>query len=312
MKRACLLCAVLLTTAPAAIAQRRDAPPLIQSLTGDAKREYELGRELYRGGDNAGALVKFRHAFDLSGDARLLWNVAVCHKNLRQYDKALPLVDKYLASDARLTAAERTEAADFRAALTALVAPVSITSNPSGAEVFLDGERIGVTPIDKPILVVAGVEGTRQFRFRLEGYREKTLSPDIPGGSHTTVFVNLDRDVHEGRLMVVAKTRDVIQIDGRVVGETQWSGPLASTPHVVVVSGDGKKSQRLEVIVRDNEQRSLYVELEPESSGAKWPWLVGGGALIATGLVVGGYFLLRPSPAPSPSAHGSIGTYQVP
>jgi hypothetical protein len=309
MKLAPVFCAMLLTLASTAGAQRRD---LAQSLTGEAKREYELGRELYRGGDNAAALLKFRHAFDLSGESRLLWNVAVCHKNLRQYDKALPLVDKYLAAGATLTAAERAEATDFRAALTGLVAPVTVTSNPPGAGVFLDGERLGVTPIEKPFLVVAGVAGTRQFRFRRDGYREKTLSPDIPGGSPFVVRAELEREVHEGRLSVVAKARDVIQIDGRVAGETQWSGPLSSAPHVVVVSGDGKKSQRLEVLIRDNEQRSLYVELEPEPSGAKWPWFVAGGAVVAAGLAVGGYFLFRPSSAPGATTHGSIGTYQVP
>jgi PEGA domain len=311
MKRAWVLAVALFTAAAPAIAQRRD-PPLAQSLAGDAKREYELGRELYRGGDNAGALLKFRHAFDLSGDARLLWNVAVCHKNLRQYDKALPLVDRYLASDATLTAVERSEATEFRAALLGLVAPVTVTSNPPGAEVYLDGERVGVTPLEKPLVVVAGVAGTRQFRFRLEGYREKTVSPDVPGGSPLLVQAELERDVHEGHLAVVAKPREVIQIDGRVVGEAQWSGTLSSAPHVVVVSGNGKRTQRLEVLVRDNERRSLYVELEAEPTGARWPWIVGAGAVVAAGLAVGGYFLFRPSSTPGPAARGSIGTYQVP
>src|SRR5262249_52930724 len=156
-------------------------------------------------------------AFELSNDPHLLWNVAVCHKNLRQYDKALLLVDKYLET-ATLTAAERTEATEFRAALAGLVAPVTITSTPPGAEVFLDGERLGITPIATPLIVIAGVAGTRQFRFRLPGYRENTLSPEIPGGSPFTLHAELEREVHEGRLAIVAKTRDVIQIDGRVVG----------------------------------------------------------------------------------------------
>lgn len=311
--------AVLLLTALAvsvqatpATAQRRDVPSLSQTLTGDAKREYELGRELYRSGDNAGALVKFRHANELSNERRLLWNISVCHKNLHQYDKALPLVEAYLAPGAPLTAAERTEATEFRAALTALVAPVTITSAPPGAEVTLDGERVGTTPLARPLLVIAGVAGTRQFRFHLEGYKDRALSPDIPGGGPLALHAELERDVHEGRLLVVAKARDVITVDGRPVGDTQWSGTLSSAPHVVVVSGDGKKSQRHEVTVKDSEQRSLYVELERESS-ATWPWFAAGGTVLAAGLVVGGYFLLRPSPAaPGPSTHGSVGTYQVP
>ncbi len=311
--RAVLLLTVLAlgVHATPATAQRRDPPPLAQALTGDAKREYELGRNLYRSGDNAGALAKFRYAHELSREPRLLWNISVCHKNLHQYDKALPLVDEYLASGAPLTAAERTEAVEFRAALMALVAAVTVTSQPAGAEVTLDGERLGTTPLEHPVLVIAGVAGTRTFRFHLDGYKDRALSPDIRGGSPLTVRADLEREIHEGRLLVVAKARDVITLDGRAVGDTQWSGTLSSAPHIVIVSGDGKKTQRHEVAVKDNEQRTLYVELERESA-ATWPWIAGG-TVLAAGLVVGGYFLLRPSPsAPGPTTHGSIGTYQVP
>src|SRR5579862_8187589 len=68
---------------------------LSDSLSGQAKDDYESGRILFENGDNAGALVKFQHAFDLSSDSRLLWDMGACEKNLRHYVHVLRLVERY-------------------------------------------------------------------------------------------------------------------------------------------------------------------------------------------------------------------------
>src|SRR6186713_3117351 len=76
------------TAAPAAPAEppaaEPSAPqlPLAESLTGDAKGEYESGKLLFEHGDYAAAAVKFQHAYDLAKDPRLLWNVAAAEKQL--------------------------------------------------------------------------------------------------------------------------------------------------------------------------------------------------------------------------------------
>src|ERR1700684_4579575 len=59
--------------------------PLSQSLTGEAKAAYDAAKMLLGDGDFAGAAIKFRAAYDQSGDARLLWNIAACEKNRRHY-----------------------------------------------------------------------------------------------------------------------------------------------------------------------------------------------------------------------------------
>src|ERR1700753_74112 len=79
--------------APPAAAASPAAPALGESLTGAAKEEYETGRILFDNADYSGALVKFRHAYELSSDPRLLWNMGACEKNLRHYVKLLHLVD---------------------------------------------------------------------------------------------------------------------------------------------------------------------------------------------------------------------------
>src|ERR1700759_4037610 len=59
--------------------------PLSDSLTGLAKAEYEAAKILYGTKDHAKAIVKFGRAYEISREPRLLFNIAVCQKNLRRY-----------------------------------------------------------------------------------------------------------------------------------------------------------------------------------------------------------------------------------
>ena len=68
------------------------AAPLGESLSGEAKTDYESAKVLYDDGDFVGAGSKFQQAYDRSKDARLLWNVAVCEKAQRHYVRVRALV----------------------------------------------------------------------------------------------------------------------------------------------------------------------------------------------------------------------------
>src|SRR5215472_1613233 len=86
----------------------RAPAPLSRSLHGDALAEYEGGKALFKGGDYAGALTRFRRAADLSSDPRLLWDMAACEQKLGHVAKMAMLIDKYLANGgALLTDADR-------------------------------------------------------------------------------------------------------------------------------------------------------------------------------------------------------------
>src|SRR5690348_11091354 len=70
-------------TEPAATPSEPSAQlPLAESLTGEAKAEYESGKLLFEHGDFAAAAVKFQHAYEVGKDPRLLWNVAAAEKQL--------------------------------------------------------------------------------------------------------------------------------------------------------------------------------------------------------------------------------------
>jgi hypothetical protein len=314
MKRArsWLLGAALAVSALAIPVHVDAAPPkpLVESLAGDAKAAYESGRVLYADGDYPGAIAKFQRAYDLSPDPRLLWNMAACEKQLRHYTKVLRLVDRYLAEGgALLSPKDRTQATEFATAVRAFVAEVTITCNETGATLYVDDEKIGVAPLTATVLVD---QGSRKFRAAKPDFHEGAKTEVIDGGSKRTIAIELQRLVHEARLAVHASPGDAIAIDGQVLGHGEWSGKVKTGPHVVEVTAPGKKSRRYEQVLRDDESKSIDVVLENEASSTKWPWYVGG-AVVAVGVVVGGYFLLRPAKdGTSPPTEGTLGVYQLP
>ncbi len=276
------------------------------SLAGDAKASYEVGRTLYRASDYAGALVQFQRAYSLSPDARLLWNMAACEKGLHHYAKVLGLVDRYLGSGAFLSEADRKEANAFRDAVRALVSDVTVDVSEPGATVFVDDEQIGTAPLGSPVRLDAGIHRVRATKA---GFKERISSEQIPGGVPARVTLVLVRDVRP-RLTISAHDQESISLDGQPVGVGEWSGPVSTGAHEIVVSAQGKKSRSVSVSLREDEPRTMNVGLERERT--TWPWFVGGAAVVACGAAIAGYFLLRPSSPAPPATSGNAGSFQLP
>ena len=86
-------------------------PSLSETLTGEARTDYDAAKLLYENGDFAGAASKFRQAYDRAHEPRLLWNIAVCEKGLRHYARVQKLSQRYLDEGRDLISPEQTKAA---------------------------------------------------------------------------------------------------------------------------------------------------------------------------------------------------------
>ncbi len=301
--RASVLVFAMLTVS----AKAAEHPPLSDSLSGEAKTLYDVGRILYRDGDYSGALGKFRRAHELSHDARLLWNMAGCEKNLRHYTRVLPLVDRYLTEGGdRLTTDDREKAKAFAAAIRAFVGELTIRADGDdtvSAAIAIDDEEAGTVPAEALLVD----QGKRRIRVTKQGFRGLEQSIDVEGGGRHELRVRLEREA--GQLTVRAREADAIVVDDRPVGRGTWTGTLPAGRHVVAVSASGRRGRKTEVRIADRETKDLALETEPQGLPV-WPFWLGGGALAAGALAVGGYFVLRPEePAP---VSGSLGLYQVP
>ncbi len=289
----------------AAAAPTEPAKPLSETLTGEALAEYESASLLYRDGDFAGAVTKFNHTYELANDPRLLWNIAVCEKNLRHYAQVHRLVTRYLAEGgALLTAEDRASAEALLSAIQSFVSSLNVSVKPDGADVLVDGKIVGKSPLPEALNIDMG---SHVIGAQLEGYVEQKRTIELVGGRGTDVVFELAEVRHIGTLRVVAGPRQEIYVDGKVVGVGQWEGELPSGTHRVRVTAEEKKPFESDVKVTDQQVSSINVSLsdvDKQSGGPLWPWLVGGGAL-AAGLGVGAFFLFRPQ---EPENNASVGT----
>lgn len=306
------------STAPAASAGVTGpaAPPasgstsLGDSLTGSAKAAYDLARVLYRAGDFAGALLQFERAYDLSSEPRLLWNVAVCEKNLRRYARSVKAIERYQAEGGtRLSEEDQKDAVHLLKAIRPFVAVMTVKVSEPGADVFIDGERVGSTPLAGPLLIDMGA---RRIRVSKKGFHEHTQTEQVFGESELTLDIGLKKEIHQGRLIIAAGKDDVIRLDGKVVGQGSWDGTALSGGHTLRVTAPGMKPYQTEVMVQDNVVRRIQVTLDPEPKPGVPTWaLITGSAVLAVGAGVGlGYFAWRASEAPEPVI-GNLGPYVV-
>ena len=130
--------------------------------------------------------------------------------------------------------------------------------------------------------------------MRKAGFDPVEQSIDVAGGNEIRLAVALVPTVHLARLLVVSEAGATVILDRRVVGRGRFDGTVTPGLHEVQVTEPGKKAYVASTDLRDGDARSLQVTLEDDRRGVGiWPWLAGG-ALLAGGAVVGGYFLFRP------------------
>ncbi len=277
--------------------------PLADALTGQARSEYEGGRLLFRDGDFAGALIKLGHAYELSHDARLLWNMAACEKNQRHYAKTLTLLQRYQGEGGPLLSeSDRQAAAALIQTLSSFVGKVRLTVSEPDAIVYVDGEAVGKAPLVEPLLLDIG---KRSLRVGKPGFEDVAQEVMIEGAAETPVNVQLVKRANEGHIIVLAGADDAISLDSRPVGTQRWEGQVAAGDHAIRIQHAGKKTYELALTLRDNETRRLDVTLSPEGTS---PWLyVAGATVLAMGAVVGGYFLFKPAPEGTDPS-GTLGT----
>jgi PEGA domain len=299
----------LVVTAPAAAAPP-DAPapsapaPLSESLSGAAREAYEAARILVNNQDPAGALTKYLLAYDLSKDPRLLFDMAVCERDLRAYARMQALLVRYeQEAGASLSPAAK---ADVDAALDVirnLVGTVRLSSTEAGATVAVDGEPAGSTPLANPLLLDLG---KHRLSVTKAGFDPVERAIEIAGGNEIAVSMTLVATVHLARLLVVVGPGATVILDRKAVARGRFDGAVSPGIHEVQVTAPGKKPYETSTDLRDGETRTLEVTLEDERRGlGVWPWLAGG-VVVAAGAVVGGYFLLKPHDEQAPVPMSSL------
>jgi len=260
--------------------------PLADTLTGAAHHEYEAGRLLFQEGDFAGAYSKFHLAYQLSKDPRLLWNQAVCEKELRHYAKATSLIERYLTEGSELIEPDkRKDAESILSALKQFSSKVELKGVPQNATLEIDGISWGRLPLSSPLYLDVG---RHTLVIESAGFKPLRQAIEVPGASTLRVPVRMTPEVTPSVLRVTVQPASAtIRIDGVAVGTGTWEGPIAPGSHRVTFAASGRASLERRVEVVQGRHHVLDVELVAKRKAGVWPWVIAGAVIVAAGAVGG-------------------------
>ena len=154
-----------------------------------------------------------------------------------------------------------------------------LRSNPTGAEVSIDGEAVGVTE-----LAVDLNPGTHLFEFKMDGYRDAKFRATIPESAGQPIpLVTLtpgEDSQPEGKSWPVEEPKERgfgdIQVtstpDAQVSLDGQWQGETPLTirdvlegSYVITLSREGYRDLRRTVYVNKDETSKIAGKLKPET-----------------------------------------------
>ena len=141
---------------------------------------------------------------------------------------------------------------------------VDFRSSPSGAEIYVDGEFVGTTPIDN----VRISPGQHEARFTLSGYETRRVTFSVSRGEETRVETTLRQTTGVVRVQANVGGAQVF-LDGRPVGTVpSGSGQLtlnniAAGTHQITVVAQGYTTYVTDVNVRPGETASVNVRQNP-------------------------------------------------
>lgn len=146
----------------------------------EAASRFKKGIELFKEADYQAALVEFRRAYELVPSWQVLYNIAQVQYQLQDYAGALATLERYLSEGGKLVpAARRTEVERDIQTLKGRIAFVEITVNVPDAEISMDDELVGTTPLAKPLTVSAG---RRRISVSREGYAPQSKVVVVASG----------------------------------------------------------------------------------------------------------------------------------
>jgi hypothetical protein len=198
----------------------------------EAREHFDRAMALVDRGALQQAIVEFQRAYDSMPHYTVLYNLGQAYVALGRPVEAVDALTRYLEEGAeRVTKARRAEVEDELLRQKAKIGEVTLSVEPSGARLSVDGKDVGEAPLAGPVRLAAG---SHRIEASLPGYEPATSQVRVVGQGRATVELVL-RPVSaaaeaKGQFRVDCPVPDVsVSVDGDLVGRT----PLAA-PHSMV------------------------------------------------------------------------------
>lgn len=218
-----LALAPIASLAPSADAQTAKDDPF----TDMARQRFQEGVKLYDQGKYEEARAAFLQAYALKKHPAVLLNLAQSELRSNHPVESARHFSQFLRENPNADDAERKAAQDGLAAARARTARLDIRVNVAGADVFVDDELVGRSPLPEPVDALAG---DRKIEVKMPGYSTAQISANGRIGKVETVNVSLSGDNGAAAPVPAATGQPA---------ETEPAEP--SSDHGVSLSTEGRK-----------------------------------------------------------------------
>lgn len=250
------------------------------------------GRRAYARGDFEGAIEDFTAAFDVRPEPGALYNIAKSYEKMARYEDALDYYQQYLDIDPNASDRADVEAimVRLRRDLKARFQELSISSNPLGADVYLDDRNEGI--IGQTNLRTKLKPGPHTVYIDLNGYEPVRRDFVMPDDKPLALEFSLEQLENVGYVSIDVKQPGArIFIDGAIVGLSPFTQKkaLEAGDHQIQVELVGYDRYVEPFTVSRDADTQLDIDLKkyspPISDGTLSDW---GRNLLLFGLIGGG------------------------
>jgi len=167
--------------------------------------------------------------------------------------------ESYLDYSETISVEGRSVVQRYQASLEPAWATVSLSTVPAGADVLVDGEIVGATPVNAEIL-----QGRRDLILKLSGYKAWQDDFDVIAGEDFTI-PTVQLEPADGLVFIRSNPSAAsLTIGGDYKGLTPLEVALApGQNHELTFFKNGYHSKKTIVRTRPNQERELNLELDP-------------------------------------------------
>jgi tetratricopeptide (TPR) repeat protein len=260
-----------------------------------ARQHYNSGQDYYAQGRYEKAIEEFEEAYRLDRSKHLLlFNISQAYERMGALNKAVEYLKRYLKKDPR--ADNRVSLESKIANLEARIANtgVVVTSNQTGATIYVDDKKVGLTPEEK---VISLQPGAHKVRVSKTGYKDFLINVGVSMGHSVPVEANFGVDPTAAAAAGTATAVGLTAAEKKRMEKEKAALEKKEKQQRKKAEKERKKKEKEERKKREKEEKRRQDKAEGKKKieTMDWlPWTVAGvgGAMAITGLAVMGSIAL--------------------
>lgn len=192
----------------------------------EAKQSFERGYSLFQQGDFTRAAELFERAYNLRPNYSVLYNLAQAYASSSRFAAAVHAFERYLEEgDTEIPDERRKSVESAIRYYESRVGTLELVVTPAGAEVAVDGRRVGTAPLGSSVRVNAG---PHVITATLANHVLDVRTVDVGGGARERVELTLSRESLADFHVTCAVPDVTLRVDGTAL-------PALPTPSLRVL-----------------------------------------------------------------------------